>query len=1540
MGSGKVESELQNSVKYTGEPLKPGYPYSWEVSTWDAHGEQSPYSERAQFATGLTDADWGGDWIQGVQSGNSAPLKIVTTETNSTTVLNGGGLTLRNGNADWANYSLSAVLTLKAGAVGLAFRVSEDRQSGYVWQLVPGTGLVRNKLVGGQLTQLGEAVACEVAADTEYTFEIVAEGAQITTTLNGTQIDVYTDEAALAAGTFGFYAPEGAEAVLESLTTTKKATELWLQVRGNDSDPFALYNNGYEWDNYTVEFDFVIDAIAGAFMLRSANTTSGYMWQFSAKKNGLARHIRTASGFTKLDGDGSVACGITEGQEYHASFALNGNTITTTLDGKVIDTYTDANSTNLKGTFGFRAAGNNSGGYETARFRNIKVTAADGTVLYEEKLDNADVYSGSAVSVVEAGGSTYTTNFSDLSGWNSAAEELPIVRRADVQYWADSNAAGVVLLKQGHDWTDYIVSADIKTQTTSAGLVFRAPNAGNTGYMWAIRRNVLREHKGENGTYVRIGSKAESDLSVPLNLNQPYNMTVRVEGNTITTFIDGRQVDQKTDSTSLRGTIGMRTDSGERGQFTNFKVTDLEGNVLFEDDFSNGLDNWDLKPKALTADNSYWYNRKEVALEEGKEVAKAIAYVAGSQDYELTVNGTRIGRGQTFDYPGETKYQGWDFTEAVKGQNTAALGVLASYYGAAQGRAKSLAGLLARFNIYYTDGTCQTIVTDDSWLTHATGYSNSGARNGEGDEIEYCDGRLMLEGWAEVGYDTTGWSKVAVHGAHPAPTFTTLEAEIAHVEEREVAPVAMNKLDDGTMVFDFGKVIPATVEIRIPNGTEGTRLTIQTGYELNANGTINTSNAATQNTKMQYYYTMKAGEQVYESWYSLGFRYMSVPAAAGELTLDDVTATVYTAEIIPGRESTLITNDEMVNAVFEFMKYTALHSVTNQFVDTPTREKGQFLGDAINISSATTTAYFERNVSRKCIMQYLDSADRWWNSGNKLGMYNSVYPNVDNGRDIPEYSLNFPLMVWRYYMLTGDMDLLEYAYPYMKNTAGYIARNTREDTGLVTAIYGGSGDYGQGIVDWPKPGRFDFDWNGTRNGARATIHALSVRAIDMVANMAEVLGIEEDVQAYTAQAQALRDAMNEHLLTEDGVYADGTNRSGQLVASRSQHATSHAITAGVPNEEDLAVMGEYLASLGMRQGPMTADILVEALFKAGRADAVIDLLTNTEDYGWAQLVAMGESFCWEQWQYGQSQSHGWGGASAMQLLEYIGGVQLVEAGGKTIRIDPAEGALETVDATVVVERGAVEVSYSGSGADYTITIDVPTNITAQVVFPVVEGGKFVEVDGNNGVNAFENGQQIMTVGSGKRTFAFTSDVTVNVTGNGDVTVGDETAAFTVSVEEALDLATMTLTLEGSDNLSDLVAEAIGENYILAQSWENGVLSVVLCNNAGIDGAADLLTVYAKVDGKVGETTLTPTSAVFSSYSGESEVFVPAILGEAGVVKVDYLIYDVNCDGVVDQLDITRAQRLFGKQTDGRADIDKDGEVTINDLILIINNYTK
>ena len=47
---------------------------------------------------------------------------------------------------------------------------------------------------------------------------------------------------------------------------------------------------------------------------------------------------------------------------------------------------------------------------------------------------------------------------------------------------------------------------------------------------------------------------------------------------------------------------------------------------------------------------------------------------------------------------------------------------------------------------------------------------------------------------------------------------------------------------------------------------------------------------------------------------------------------------------------------------------------------------------------------------------------------------------------------------------------------------------------------------------------------------------------------------------------------------------------------------------------------------------------------------------------------------------------------------------------------------------------------------------------------------------------------------------------------------------------------------------------------------------------------------------------------------------------------------INRDGVVNQLDITRAQRHYGSDNE-ICDVNDDGEVDIEDLILIRNNYT-
>ena len=54
---------------------------------------------------------------------------------------------------------------------------------------------------------------------------------------------------------------------------------------------------------------------------------------------------------------------------------------------------------------------------------------------------------------------------------------------------------------------------------------------------------------------------------------------------------------------------------------------------------------------------------------------------------------------------------------------------------------------------------------------------------------------------------------------------------------------------------------------------------------------------------------------------------------------------------------------------------------------------------------------------------------------------------------------------------------------------------------------------------------------------------------------------------------------------------------------------------------------------------------------------------------------------------------------------------------------------------------------------------------------------------------------------------------------------------------------------------------------------------------------------------------------------------------------DIVADDVNQDGTVNQLDITRAQRSYGTAND-LADVNDDGTVNIDDMILILNNYSK
>jgi hypothetical protein len=526
------------------------------------------------------------------------------------------------------------------------------------------------------------------------------------------------------------------------------------------------------------------------------------------------------------------------------------------------------------------------------------------------------------------------------------------------------------------------------------------------------------------------------------------------------------------------------------------------------------------------------------------------------------------------------------------------------------------------------------------------------------------------------------------------------------------------------------------------------------------NSRAGTSALDTQGSNMRYFYTQKTGPQTAQPFTYWGWRYLEISDPGETLSADQITAVAQSTELNGAEAATFSSDNPTLDAVFRLMQYSARLSAQNVFLDTPTREKGQFLGDTIDQSFATVQALGERSLTRQAIADFVDSQARYWPNGG----LNAVYPNGDGKRDIPDYTEMFPEWVMRYYQLTGDTSTVALALPTMKRVADYLSASI-DATGLVHQLPGGSGPYEHGIIDWPPPMRYDTVVDD--NGSRTVVNALAVGAMRAVAGAAAVTGDTAAAGDYGHRAVALTTAMNTALRDPaSGRYSDGIAlSSGRPIANYSQHAQTFAVAYGVADPASYPALGAYIGGLGMRQGPMTLRQLLAALGATGNTDAIVRLLTDPAGDGPAQTLAEGGTFMWEQWNPGcavagctgtevsqnssESFSHGWGSAGTSGILESLLGIDVTGPGAGTIRIAPPATGLRHARGTEWTERGPVGVDWDRTRHGFTLTVTVPVNVTATVVLP---GRARAWGDGAPQRLDDHGGRTVFTVGSGQTRF--------------------------------------------------------------------------------------------------------------------------------------------------------------------------------------------
>ncbi|MGD0380497.1 MAG: family 78 glycoside hydrolase catalytic domain [Acidimicrobiales bacterium] len=758
--------------------------------------------------------------------------------------------------------------------------------------------------------------------------------------------------------------------------------------------------------------------------------------------------------------------------------------------------------------------------------------------------------------------------------------------------------------------------------------------------------------------------------------------------------------------------------------------------------------NWIWRRTSLAPDQ-YTYARKEVTLG-AAPIVRARAYVSGDQQYELYVNGTRAGKGQAYCYPDSQYYETLDVTHLLNAGGPNALGLLYGWQGPTKGHPAAHPGCIVQVSVLHSDGSTEMIVTDGTWRVRQGAWLPGTERDLEGDKVSYTeniDGPDIPVGWESPGFDDTTWAAAAVLGPAGVKPWTHLVSVRTRIVQEPVPAVSLTTLPSGAVVADFGKVYAAVPTVTFHQGVAGRLVSMRAGYVLDEPGDgvaftglpgqVSTVHG-TQHTNMRYSYIQRGGVEQFAPFDYLGFRYFQIDNPGETLAPSDVVALTRHSAVPDEHAAAFASSEPGVDAVFELSRHSALFGAQEQFIDTPTREKGPWLWDGFNESQTAMAALADQNLTRKSLQEFAQSQARYWRSG----AINKIYPTGLGAEDIDEYSEIYAEWVWQYWLNTGDRILLDEVYPVLVKLAGYVHDAVDPQTGLVKGLPSTEPSYPYAVA--------------TR------LNILGANVFRRTADVAEALGRPpSEVTRQRQRQRALTSALNQRLTRSDGIYADGLVGVHTLAPRASQEVNACAVAYGVVPAHRLSAVASHVAGLGMHAEPQTAAEVLRTLATVGNYDEFLLRLTDPTTNGWANILARGATFTWEVWQpsdaNGDSMSHGWGSNALVEIQQWLLGVRPTGPGYATFDVAPPPAGPTWVEGTVPTPRGTVEVGWrrpATGGPATNLDLTVPPNATATISLAgthpstVTESGVAAAKAGGVVVAPSVRGAAVLHVGAG------------------------------------------------------------------------------------------------------------------------------------------------------------------------------------------------
>jgi alpha-L-rhamnosidase len=303
---------------------------------------------------------------------------------------------------------------------------------------------------------------------------------------------------------------------------------------------------------------------------------------------------------------------------------------------------------------------------------------------------------------------------------------------------------------------------------------------------------------------------------------------------------------------------------------------------------------------------------------------------------------------------------------------------------------------------------------------------------------------------------------------------------------------------------------------------------------------------------------------------------------------------------------------------------------------------------------------------------------------------------------------------WEEYLETGDPDALVADFDLHRAEQG---ERWLDADGLISKDPGASSQNNGDIVDWPGSQRDGYVFSHVNT----VVNAWQYQAFILMRNAAKALGRSADAGHYQVLAEKMRASLNAKFYdTSTAAYYDGEGTTHQA-----QHASVYAAAHGVAPDAELARIANWLVkdtANPVRVSGNAAQWLLEALFRGGRADAAIEIMTSRRPESWLSMMeTWGATQTMEAWspsvKPNTTFSHPWTSGPANVIARFLLGVRVVDPGAARVEIAPQPATLAHAKGTVATVRGLVGVDIEQS-PHYRVSVSLPGNVTGTLRWPL------------------------------------------------------------------------------------------------------------------------------------------------------------------------------------------------------------------------------